>query len=213
MPTATEGLFLPGWGASGNLYASGMPDGWMPVDPPGFRRSGGSFEHYRSWIVEELDRRDRPVALGGHSMGAALAIVAAAERPQRVTSLVLVSPAGLPLTKPILKSLGWFLAYACRGWYPAAETTRAVARTVGAPWSALRLAHEVHDADLSPEMELVRAASIPAKVIGCTGDSLVTTAHCRRAARLLGAEYRELELDGGHMWMLRAWPRLADELA
>jgi surfactin synthase thioesterase subunit len=62
-------------------------------------------------------------------------------------------------------------------------------------------------------MGKVRFAATPTRVIGCATDTLVTVEHCRRAARLLGADCRELELDGGHMWMLRDWPQLARALA
>ena len=67
--------------------------------------------------------------------------------------------------------------------------------------------------DLSVEMRRVSAAGIDTTVVGCSTDTLVTAAHCRRAADLLGARYRELPLAGGHMWMLDAWPTLAAELA
>jgi hypothetical protein len=127
--------------------------------------------------------------------------------------LVLISPAGLPLAKPILASLGVFVSQTARGLYPAGAVARSVASTLRAPRSALRLARTVHDADLSDEMAAVRQAGIPALVIGCATDTLVTTAHSRRAAHLLGAAYRELQLQGGHMWMLSAWPLLAGELS
>jgi homoserine acetyltransferase len=60
--------------------------------------------------------------------------------------------------------------------------------------------------DVSSELRAVRAAGIQAEVIACASDTLVTPAHSRAIARLLGADYRELALDGGHMWMLTAWP-------
>ena len=41
-------------------------------------------------------------------MGAALAILMAAEDPAAVSSLVLFGPAGLPMTKPITRSLMTF---------------------------------------------------------------------------------------------------------
>jgi hypothetical protein len=50
-------------------------------------------------------------------------------------------------------------------------------------------------------------------VIACVSDTLVTVAHCRSIAELIGARYRELALAGGHTWMLDAWPRFASELA
>lgn len=51
-----------------------------------------------------------------------------------------------------------------------------------------------------------------ADLIGCASDTLVTPAHCRRAAFLLGASYRELAITGGHVWMLSDGERLATEL-
>jgi hypothetical protein len=52
----------------------------------------------------------------------------------------------------------------------------------------------------------VLASGLPTEVVACTTDALVTPAHRRTAATLLGADYRELALDGGHMWMLTEWP-------
>lgn len=146
-------------------------------------------------------------------MGGALAIAAAAARPDRVSRLVLISPAGLPLSKPMGKSLVQFFRDASQGRYPLAELAGSLALTFRAPRAAYRLACDVHDADLSAEMAAVRAAGIPVTVIGCVSDTLVTVAHCRSIAGLIGARYRELTLAGGHTWMLDAWPRFASELA
>ena len=52
------------------------------------------------------------------------------------------------------------------------------------------------------ECAKIRAAGIPTTVIGCAGDTLVTCANARALAELLGARYEELDLRGGHMWML-----------
>ena len=213
MPAETGRLFLPGLGARSTLYRSGLPDGWTSLDPPGFGATGGDWLAYRRWIVDELDRRARPVELAGHSMGGALAIAAAAARPDVVRRLLLISPAGLPLAKPMRKSLADFLRQAVRGRYPLPELLRSLAAVAAAPADALRLAQCVRALDLSEEMELVRRASIPVSVIGCASDTLVTPDHCRRTARRLGGTFRELQLDGGHMWMLRAWPPFERVLA
>ena len=207
MGAPMEKLFLPGWGAAGSLYRPGLPADWTAVDLPSFRRGCGLFANYRQWLIDELDRRAQPVALAGHSMGAALAIAAAAARPDRVASLLLISPAGLPLTKPIGRSLAEFASQAARGTYPLAEAARSVGAALQAPRLALRLARAVHDCDLSVEMAAVRGMGVETTVVACASDTLVTTDHCRRATRLLGASYRELPVDGGHMWMLRHGPR------
>ena len=206
MPSPPERLFVPGWGTTGHLYEAGLPKGWQALEPPTFVTSDGSFEVFRRWLIDELDRRPAGIELAGHSMGGALAIAAAAQRPNRVKSLLLITPAGVPLAKPFWRSARDFVAQVCRGRYPLEDAARSVREVLRAPRSALRLAREVHGADLSAEMAAVREAGIPTTVVGCASDTLVTPRLCRRASALLGSAYVELPLPGGHMWMLRAWP-------
>ena len=212
MVAATH-LFVPGFGAAPTLYEDGLPGGWIALDPPSFRRGQGSFERYRRWLVGEVRSRGTPVVLGGHSMGAALSVAVAAEIPEDVGGLLLISPAGLPLTKPMHRSVVDFSRQVARGRYPMRSLVRGTAGVLGAPRSALDLARRLHALDLSSEMRRVRRHSIPTTVVGCVTDTLVTIRHCREAARLLGADYRELSLPGGHMWMLEASDRLRGELA
>ena len=63
--------------------------------------------------------------------------------------------------------------------------------------------------DLHRECARIRAAGIPTTVFGCVGDTLVTSANARALAELLGARYEELDLRGGHMWMLADGERFA----
>jgi pimeloyl-ACP methyl ester carboxylesterase len=205
-------LFLPGWGAPATLYEPGLPPEWRVLEPPSFSASGGSLAAYSRWLGVELHRRGRS-PLGGHSMGAALAILAAAESPELVERLVLVAPAGLPLQKPIVASLVDFLRQVTRGVYPKNTAARALAAIARAPRAALALAEEVRSLDLRRECARIRAAGIPVVVIGCSSDTLVTRGHSRMLADALGADYRELSLAGGHMWMLRAHDLLAGVLA
>jgi pimeloyl-ACP methyl ester carboxylesterase len=201
-------LFLPGWGAPAALYDPGMPDEWRTLEPPSFAASGGSLAEYRRWLGIELMSRGRS-PLGGHSMGGALAILAAAESPALVERLVLVAPAGLPLQKPIAASIVDFLRQAAQGVYPRAAAARALAAVARAPRAALALAEEVRALDIRRECARVRAAGIPVLVVGCSTDTLVTRGHSQTLADALGAEYRELALAGGHMWMLHAHELLA----
>jgi pimeloyl-ACP methyl ester carboxylesterase len=201
-------LFLPGWGAPAELYRPGLPPGWRALSPPGFELAA-----HRRWLELELGSCERPVVLGGHSMGGALALLAAAARPELVRRLVLISPAGLPLRKPLRSSAREFVGQVAAGRYPLRQVGAAVLEVARSPAAALRLARQVHDLDLTPEMRRVRSAGIPVTVVGCATDTLVTPDHSRRAARLLGASYRELGLAGGHMWMLGSWAALAAELS
>src|SRR5262245_64880592 len=132
-------LFLPGFGASGRLYARGLDEDWLALEPPSFRHAGGSLAPYCSWIAAELRRSESPVWLAGHSMGGALAVLAAAAEPSRVSRLTLLSPAGLPLRKPIAASLALFTAQIARGRYELRELRREVAQVLQAPHATLRL--------------------------------------------------------------------------
>jgi len=205
-------LFLPGWGAPAALYEPGLPDAWRALEPPSFAASGGQLEAYRRWLGTELSRRGRS-PLGGHSMGAALAILAAAESPELVERLVLVAPAGMPLSKPISESVLDFLRQVARGIYPREAAARALAAVARAPRAAFALAEEVRALDLRRECARIRAAGIPVLVIGCSTDTLVTRGHAQPLADALGADYRELTLAGGHMWMLHTHELLARVLS
>jgi pimeloyl-ACP methyl ester carboxylesterase len=194
-------LFLPGWGAPAALYTPGLPQSWDVLEPPSFAASGGSLSEYRRWVELELRGRGRS-ALAGHSMGGALAIQAAAEMPELVERLVLIAPAGLPIDKPIRRSLHDFFRQVARGDYPCGPAWSALAAVGRAPRAAFALAQQVRALDLRRECARVRAAGIPTTVIGCVTDTLVTTDRTRTLAEALGASYHELDVEGGHMWML-----------
>src|SRR5262249_7093450 len=208
---AAAQLFVPGFGAGPELYEESLPTGWVALAPPSFRRARGSFEHYARWLHDEVGAWGSPVLLGGHSMGAALSVAVAADIPEHVRGLLLIAPAGLPLVKPIRQSLVDFSGQVVRGRYPMRSMLRGVGDVLSAPRSALGVARRVHSLDLSSEMRRVRSHRIPTTVVGCVTDTLVTIRHCREAARLLGADYRELNVPGGHMWMLEASGRLHRE--
>ena len=127
--------------------------------------------------------------------------------------IVFLAPAGLPLQKPITASIVDFLRQVARGIYPRDAAARALAAVARAPRAAFALAEEVRALDLRRECDRVRAAGIPVLVIGCSSDTLVTRGHSQALADALGADYRELTLGGGHMWMLHAHELLARVLS
>jgi pimeloyl-ACP methyl ester carboxylesterase len=199
-----SGLFVPGLAVRGRLYWPGLPADWLALDPPGAGRARGRFDAYREWLSGELVARGRPVTLAGHSMGAAVGICAASERPDLVKRLILFSPAGLPLSKPLRSSFWLLQRQVFQGLYPAREVRFIVGRTVRYPWATYRLAREIHDLDLSKEMRRVVSAQIPALVVGCASDTLTTPAICNAVADRLAGEFEQVE-GGGHMWMLTDW--------
>ena len=205
---AASHLFVPGWGAPASLYRAGLPDGWDVLELPTFSKTRGEFARYRDWLRAAVAARPHRLTLAGHSMGGALAVLVAVDEPERVERLILVSPAGLPLAKPLRGSALAGLGQIFRGCYPPAALRQMTANMLSAPRAALRLAREVHDLDLTPELEQVRALGIPCTVAACSSDRLTTCAHCRRVAGLVGGDYRELEAPDGHIWAVTQPRRL-----
>jgi pimeloyl-ACP methyl ester carboxylesterase len=197
-----RGYVVPGWGAPANLYAGALPSGWTALRPPTFAATNGNLHRYVDWLRTIVARAREPVALGGHSMGAALAVLAAHPDPGSIDRLLLVAPAGLPLTKPISASLRDFAHQLLGRDYPR-EIGRSFAEVAVAPRAALRLARSIRALNLRRELDALRAGCVRCHVVACVSDTLTPAAHCRRLARFAGADYRELHLSGGHMWMLR----------
>jgi pimeloyl-ACP methyl ester carboxylesterase len=198
-----NGLFVPGWGAHAGVYEAGMPDGWEVLEPPSFQASGGALGVVRRWVVDECSSRAGPFALGGHSFGAALAVFAALDEHVAAERLVLVNPAVLPLTKPVPRMLFDFFRRLAAGWFPPGEAEKSMRQVVLHPIVARRLGNEVRALDLTAELGRLRERGLPARVIGTTTDTLTTPAQCRHVAELAGADYREIDAEGGHLWFLR----------
>lgn len=194
-------LFVPGFGARASFYREALGPDWLLHEPPPFRSRAGFATH-----VEALRRRieacEQPVALAGHSLGAACAVAATAHAPELVSSLLLIAPAGLPLAKPMGDSLRAFGGQVRDGVYPSGDLGRAVRDVLRAPVSAFRLARAVHELDLQLELASVRDAAVPCDVVAVAGDTLTPLDHCRRIAELAGARFREIAARGGHMWMV-----------
>ena len=67
----------------------GPPDRFLRTKPEGRR----SWKDFRDDLVALLDALDQPpVVLSGHSMGGTVSLLAAARRPDKVSSLVLFDP-------------------------------------------------------------------------------------------------------------------------
>lgn len=210
---ALRGLFLPGWGATARLYMAGLPEGWVALELPSFRQSRGEFFVYHRWLDYELGRHATPVALAGHSMGAVLALLAAIDRPELVERLVLVSPAGLPLTKTMRSSMATFVRQVLSGRYRLGHLGWMVGSVARSPVSALRLARDVHGLDIRQGLERLDVDRVPCTVVGCTTDTLTPPGHCRELATALGADYREVDAHDGHIWPVTQPQLLAAELS
>jgi pimeloyl-ACP methyl ester carboxylesterase len=206
-------IFVPGFAARARAYEEGLPPGWSALQPPPPSRSDGRVGRLADWLMVEATRGPGPPLLAGHSMGAALAVLTAARAPERVSGLVLVAPAGLPLEKPLRANVTALARQLASGTYRAGDTAASAAELVTAPRSSARLIRSLRRLDLRAEMRAVRGHRIPTVVIGCATDTLTPPWYCRATAELLGAAYREVPLEGGHVWMFGRWPAFAEALA
>ncbi len=194
-------LFVPGFGAVPSLYAPALAEGWTVHEPPSFRRAA-SLDSRLAALRRAVDRHAGPLTLAGHSMGAALAVGLALEQPQRVERLILIAPAGLPLTKPIADSVRSFCVQARDRVYTPRQVWDTVRGALVAPRATLGLARAVRGLNLGEQLAVLARRGVRCEVIGCVGDTLTPVAHCREIARLAGAEYVEVDAPGGHMWMV-----------
>jgi pimeloyl-ACP methyl ester carboxylesterase len=212
MDMKPSGVLIPGWASTASMYEAGLPAGWTALDPPPYSATRGALQPYVDWLAAELAGSDGPVVLAGHSMGGTIAVLAAAAHPERIARLVLVSPAVLPLSKSAAASLRDLGIQIAHGRFRLSDLTVAAGRLVAAPRSAARIALDLRRIDLSLELRQVHVAGVESTVIGCATDTMITFDHCRRAAGLLGARYRELTVDGGHLWMFAHPQRFVSEL-
>jgi pimeloyl-ACP methyl ester carboxylesterase len=205
-------IFLPGYLGRARSYEPGLPEGWVALQAPLEVRARGSLAAYRKWLVAHIRAAPGEIVLGGHSLGAGLAVLAAAEVPERIAGLVLVAPSGLPIRKPVQRIVHDFLAQLMAGRFRATDVLLPATDIARSPRAAVWIAGALRRLDISEQLRILRDAGVPATVIACATDTLTTPQSSRRIAHLLGAEYRELRLDGGHVWMFGRWNLLAEEL-
>ena len=149
------------------------------VDLPGFgamARRGRriALAETGAWLLAWLDAAGiaRP-ALAGHSMGAAIAVRAAAEAPDRIDRLVLVAPAGL-LARSLL-GYGLPLATALRRAPPRLVSILVRDAVRAGPLTLLRSTLEVVADDARADL---RRVTVPTLVVAGERDPIVPAAVC-----------------------------------
>ncbi len=163
-------LLIHGLGTSQVIWDSVVPGlactrRVVTIDLPGFGRSAPAGPGFELGTVADRVARglaahgvSGPLDVVGHSLGGAVALTLAVDRPRLVQRLVLVAPAGLhPRTLPRPPLLQGALAGSTEGWFAAVVEGWFAARRRAAPLTDLRwgrrllLALAVADgAELSP---------------------------------------------------------------
>ncbi|HEY0305226.1 MAG TPA: alpha/beta hydrolase [Longimicrobiales bacterium] len=165
-------------------------------------------ELLEQWLdINEIERTH----LIGHSMGGQIAIHIAAERPQRVDKLVLVSAAGIP--RPLtLSAITRFVAEVVppRGWgKPTFLPTVAADALRAGPRSLLGAANRLLRDDVSPLLPEITA---PTLLVWGRLDPLTPLAHGELMAQQITGSRLLVFDDAAHMPMVDAPDRFNREV-
>ena len=224
-------VFLHGWGLSGQTYRAALKRllalgfrVWAPA-LPGFDGTSGlatdnvDLSDYAEWVNEFLTAVGvtEPVVMMGHSFGGGVAIQTAHDWPDRVRGLVLINSIGGSAWRrdgSLVRSIterplwDWGLHFP-RDVLPLRQLRRVLPVVLGAAvpnvlrdpravWHAATIARH---ADLTGELEELKARRLPVVVLWGTRDELVTRASFDALCESLGGPLA-VTVDGSHSWLL-----------
>jgi len=224
-------LFLHGWGLSGRTYRSALKrllaQGfrvWAPA-LPGFGGSAGlvagddRLAQYAAWVDEFCTTVgiDEAVVLMGHSFGGGVAIQTAHDFPERVRGLVLVNSIGGSAWQrngALMKTVAqrplwdWGLHFP-NDVHPVRQMRRvlpvileaAVPNMLRDPRAFWHAAAVARFADLTSELQELKARRLPVVLLGGERDELVTRASFEAMREHLGNPV-SMTVDGNHSWMI-----------
>jgi pimeloyl-ACP methyl ester carboxylesterase len=222
-------LFLHGWGLGQHAYKKALKRlvnlgcrVWAPA-LPGFGgsadlpSSGFSFEGYAQWVAAFCDAVgiDEPLFVVGHSFGGGVAIRFAHDFPARVRSLVLVNSVGGSTwtSGKTVRSMAerplwdWGLHFPA-DVLPLAQLTRvlpvvledAVPNAVRNPLAFWRVGQLARKADLTAELEELKARQVPVVVLWGDQDEIIPRASFEALCTAIGSPGEVVH--GRHSWLL-----------
>jgi pimeloyl-ACP methyl ester carboxylesterase len=223
-------LFLHGWALGQHSYRAALKrlvrlgcKVWAPA-MPGFGGTADlparhfSFTGYAEWVDEFLDTVgvDEPVFVIGHSFGGGVSIKLAHLFPERVRYLVLVNSVGgstWTAAGTTVRSMAerplwdWGLHFP-RDVLPLPQFTRilpvlledAVPNAIRNPLALWRVAQLARKADLTPELEELKARKVPVVVLWGDKDQIIPRASFDALCRAIGTTGEVVP--GSHSWLL-----------
>jgi len=229
--TGPQIVFLHGWGLSGHTYKAALKrllaQGfrvWAPA-LPGFDGTGAlasrldDLTEYAAWVNEFCAAVGitEPVVMMGHSFGGGVAIQTAHDWPDRVRGLVLINSIGGSAWRrdgSLMKSMAqrplwdWGLHFPS-DILPLRQLGRVlpvileaavpnVLRDPRAFWHAATIARH---ADLTEELQELKARRLPVVVLWGSRDEIVTRASFDALCESLGNPM-SITVDGSHSWLL-----------
>lgn len=224
-------VFLHGWGLSGRTYKAALKrllaQGfrvWAPALPgfDGSRALGegaGDMAQYAAWVNEFLTAVGvaEPVVMMGHSFGGGIAIQTAHDWPERVRGLVLINSIGGSAWRhdgSVVKSVAqrplwdWGLHFPS-DVLPLRQLRRvlpvileaAVPNALRDPRNFWHAATIARYADLTGELQELKARRLPVVVLWGSRDELVTRASFDALCEHLG-DPMAVTVEGSHSWLL-----------
>jgi pimeloyl-ACP methyl ester carboxylesterase len=224
-------VFLHGWGLSGHTYKAALKRllargfrVWAPA-LPGFDGSDAlasrldDLSEYAAWVNEFLTAVGvtEPVVMMGHSFGGGVAIQTAHDWPARVRGLVLVNSIGGSAWRrdgSLMKSMAqrplwdWGLHFP-GDILPLRQLRRvlpvileaAVPNALRDPRAFWHAAMIARYADLTDELQELKARRLPVVVLWGSRDEIVTRASFDALCESLGNPL-SVTVDGSHSWLL-----------
>ncbi len=223
-------VFLHGWGLSGRTYRAALKrllaQGlrvWAPA-LPGFDgtaplASDGDLAGYAAWVDGFCDAVGitEPVVLMGHSFGGGVAIQTAHDFSARVRGLVLINSIGGSAWRrhgSIVQSVSerplwdWGLHFP-QDVMPVRQMRRvlpvileaAIPNAMLHPRAFWHAASVARTADLTDELQELKARRLPVVVLWGENDELVTRASFDAMVEALGDPH-SITVDGTHSWMI-----------
>jgi pimeloyl-ACP methyl ester carboxylesterase len=224
-------VFLHGWGLSGHTYKAALKRllargfrVWAPA-LPGFNGSSalgpgvGDLAQYAAWVAEFLEVVGvaQPVVMMGHSFGGGVAIQTAHDWPERVGGLVLINSIGGSAWRrqgSLMKSMAqrplwdWGLHFPS-DVLPLRQLRRvlpvvleaAVPNALRDPRAFWHAASIARYADLTDELQELKARRLPVVVLWGSRDEIVTRASFDALMECLGNPM-SITVEGSHSWLL-----------
>ncbi len=230
-----EMLLVPGWSLPPRIYAQSVARlaarGFRVVLPEiygsrarfdlsgGICTAAGLLSSFASRVFQ-----GRSYHLVGHSLGGGFAICLAAQSPQEISRLVLVSSIGDPTwtdrggrpsrlsRRPLQDWAGAFVADMAKTRERGRNVPRVIVESLGEmgrnPGRVLQCAMLARRADLRPELAKIAAAEIRSLAIWTRDDVVIPRESFLSLAEHLGAS--TLELPGSHGWIFTSSEEFAN---
>ena len=198
-----------------HVFAPALPGFGGSADLPGDEQS---IEGYARWVEGFMQAvgLDQPVFLIGHSFGGGVAIRTAFDHPERVRTLVLINSVGgsaWSSSGSVVKSMAerpiwdWGLHFP-RDILPFPQLTRvlpvvledALPNLIRNPRAVYRVAQIARRADLTSELEELKARKLPVVVLWGEQDKIIPRASFDALCAAIGSEGEVVT--GNHSWLL-----------